>query len=98
MFLTGFGIGFVVGIVFMFYVMAEIRQGVGGMMKEANHDTHDCYWKHDKEHTCWFTSCDRAFFVSGPCWHNCPRCGGFIVIDYYGEYVKEDGQGATLAE
>ena len=52
-----------------------------------------CYWRHIKEEDGWFTSCDRAYlFLAGPSWHNCPHCGNFIVIDYYGEYVKAPPQ------
>jgi hypothetical protein len=58
-------------------------------LKEAVYTKENCYWYHSQEDYCWFTSCDRAFFVSGPGSHNCPYCGDFIVIDYYGEYVKE---------
>lgn len=59
------------------------------MKKAPNFDVPNCYWKHDREHMCWFTTCDRTFFVSGPGWHNCPHCGGFIVLDPHGEFVKE---------
>lgn len=47
-----------------------------------------CYWRHVKDEG-WYTSCDMAYpFVPAPAWHNCPTCGDFIVIDYYGEHVK----------
>ena len=58
------------------------------MIKKANHNVPNCYWGHSQEDDCWFTSCDMAYFISGPAWHNCPNCGGFIVIDYYGKHVS----------
>lgn len=50
-----------------------------------------CYWHRSREDFCWYTSCGRAFYVSGPSWHNCPYCKDFIVLDPKGEYVTAGG-------
>jgi hypothetical protein len=46
----------------------------------------DCYWRHDEKEEGWVTSCSPFIFKKPPAEY-CPKCGGFIVIDFYGKHT-----------
>lgn len=46
----------------------------------------DCYWRHDEKEEGWVTSCSPFIFKQPPAEH-CPKCGGFVVIDFYGKHT-----------
>jgi len=53
----------------------------------------DCYWRHDENEGGWVMSCSPFISRNAPNGNYCPKCGGFVVIDFYGEHTGLQREG-----